>query len=396
MKDKKKFQFGNVLTVSFAHLSHDIYSAFLAPILPLLISKFGISLSMAGLMDITRKLPSLFNPFVGLIADRICVRYFIIVTPAITGIAMSLLGVAPSFPVVLILLLVAGISNTLFHVPSPVMIKHVSAEQTGKGMSYYMLGGELARTLGPLLITAAISWWGLEGSWRVMPLGIIASVILYFKLRNISINKDFQKRKKEIGAKDTFKKLIPFFIIISGITIFRAAMKLSLTLYLPTFLVQQGNTLWLAGISLAVLQFSGAIGTFLAGPISDKIGRKNILLITSIINPILMWLFISSNGSFMIPLLILMGFFLFASGPVLLALVQDTDSDHPSFVNGIYMTLSFGVSSLMVLLIGFLGDKFGLILTYRICAILSIASIPFILMLSNKKKLKKISKEESL
>ena len=158
MKNKKKFQFGNVLTVSFAHLSHDIYSAFLAPLLPLLISKLGITLSMAGLLDVTRKLPSLFNPFVGLIADRVCVRYFIIITPAITGIAMSLLGIASSYPILLILLFVAGISNTLFHVPSPVMIKHVSAEQVGKGMSYYMLGGELARTLGPLLITAAISW----------------------------------------------------------------------------------------------------------------------------------------------------------------------------------------------------------------------------------------------
>ena len=195
MKNKKKFQFGNVLTLSFAHLSHDIYSAFLAPVLPLLISKLGISLSLAGFLDIARKLPSLFNPFVGLIADRVCVRYFIIVTPAITGIAMSLLGVAPSYPILLILLLVAGISSTLFHVPTPVMIKHVSADQTGKGMSYYMLGGELARTLGPLLITAAISLWGLEGSWRVMPLGIIASFILYFKLRNVSMNKDFQKKK---------------------------------------------------------------------------------------------------------------------------------------------------------------------------------------------------------
>jgi FSR family fosmidomycin resistance protein-like MFS transporter len=86
----------------------------------------------------------------------------------------------------------------------------------------------------------------------------------------------------------------------------------------------------------------------------------------------------------MIPLLIIMGFFLFASGPVLLALVQDTDSEHPSFVNGIYMTISFGVSSLMVLLIGFLGDRFGLLITYRFCAIISIASIPFILMLKNK------------
>ena len=384
MKIMKKFQFGNVLTVSFAHLSHDVYSAFLAPVLPLLISKLGISLSMAGLLDVIRKLPSLFNPLIGLMADRICVRYFIILAPAITGITMSFLGMVSSYSILVILLFVAGISSTLFHVPSPVMIKHVSADQTGKGMSYYMLGGEIARTLGPLLITAAISWWGLEGSWRVMPLGIISSIILYIKLRNISINKDFQKKNKETGAKETFKKLIPFFLIIFGITIFRAALKLSLTLYLPVFLTRQGSSLWLAGISLAVLQFSGAAGTFFAGSISDKFGRKRTLLIASAATPILMWVFISMNGSFTFPLLVIMGFFLFASGPVMLALVQDTDSEHPAFVNGIYMTMNFGGSSLMVLLIGLLGDHFGLIITYKIFAIISVASIPFILMLNNK------------
>lgn len=381
MKSNKKFQFGNVFIVSFAHLFHDIYSAFLAPLLPLLIAKLGISLSMAGLLDVVRKLPSLFNPLIGLMADRICVRYFVIFAPVITGVTMSLLGIAPSYTVVLILLFIAGISNSLFHVPTPVMIKHISADQTGKGMSFYMLGGELARTLGPLLITAAISLWGLEGSWRVMPLGIIASTILFIKLKNINIIQDLQIKQKKTKVQETFKKLIPFFVLLFGITFFRSAMKLSLTLYLPTFLSDQGSSLWLAGISLAVIQFSGAIGTFFAGPISDRFGRKNTLLIASIINPILMWIFISTNGSFTFPLLIIMGFSLFASGPVLLALVQDTDSEHPAFVNGIYMTISFGGSSLMVLLIGFLGDHFGLIITYRFCAIISIASTPFILML---------------
>lgn len=380
METKKKFQLSKVLTVSFAHLSHDIYSAFLAPLLPLLIAKLEISLSLAGLLDVIRKLPSLFNPLIGLIADRISVKYFVIFSPLVTAIAMSLLGIAPTYFVLLILLFVAGISNSLFHVPTPVMIKQISADQTGKGMSFYMLGGELARTLGPLLITAAISLWGLEGSWRVMPLGILASSILFIKLRDLKIEEPSFKQNNS-KVHETFKRLLPFFIIVFGITFFRSAMKLALTLYLPTFLTGQGSELWLAGVSLAVLQFSGAIGTFLAGPISDRFGRKNTLLITSIVNPILMWIFISTNGSYTFPLLIIMGFFLFASGPVLLALVQDTDSEHPSFVNGIYMTISFGVSSLMVMLIGFMGDHFGLLLTYRFCAIISIASTPFILFL---------------
>ncbi|MEA1986526.1 MAG: MFS transporter [Candidatus Marinimicrobia bacterium] len=384
MKNNKKFQSSNVIVIAFAHLTHDIYTAFLAPMLPLLINKLGINLSMAGLLDVVRKAPALMNPFLGIIADKSPVRYFVIFTPLISGIAMSLLGVAPTYSVLLILLFVVGISSAVFHIPSPVMIKNVSGNQIGKGMSFYMVGGEIARTLGPLLITASISLWGLEGSYRAMLLAIIATIFLYIKLKDIEVDRSFQKAKKEFSPTETFIKLIPFFIIISGFSTFRGAMKSALTLYLPTFLMNNGKSLWVAGISLSILQFAGVLGTSLAGPISDKIGRKYTLLIISIANPILMWIFIIVDDIFKIPMLIIIGFFLFASGPVLLALVHDTDSEHPAFVNGIYMTINFVMSSVMVLLVGFLGDKIGLNLTYKICALLAFGSIPFILFLPKR------------
>jgi len=88
------------------------------------------------------------------------------------------------------------------------MIKQISANKTGLGMSYYMLGGEIARTLGPLLITAAISLWGLEGSYRVMLLAFISTIFLYNKLKDVQVNKDFHKKTKEFTPKDTLKKLI--------------------------------------------------------------------------------------------------------------------------------------------------------------------------------------------
>ncbi|MCK5453135.1 MAG: MFS transporter, partial [Calditrichia bacterium] len=277
----KKFQTGRVVTISFAHLLHDTYTAFLAPMLPLLISKHGLSLSMAGLLDVIRKIPSLFNPFIGLLADKVCVKYLVIFTPAISAISMSLLGLAPSYLILFILLFVAGISSTLFHVPSPVMIKHFSGDKTGRGMSYYMFGGEMARTLGPLLITAGLSVWGLEGSYRVMPIGLLASIILYFKLKDVtSIHQNNNKIVK--GAGETIKELVPFFIFITGFQLFRAGMKSALTLYLPTYLTAKGQSLWIAGISLSVLQFAGAAGTFAAGYISDRISHRNMLFIIAI------------------------------------------------------------------------------------------------------------------
>ena len=112
---------------------------------------------------------------------------------------MSLLGIAPTYTIVAVLLFVMGISSALFHVPSPVMVKKISGDQTGKGMSFYMFGGEMARTIGPLVITGAVSLWGLEGTWRLMPFGLVASFILYLRLRKIKISSDFQSKAQTTG-----------------------------------------------------------------------------------------------------------------------------------------------------------------------------------------------------
>jgi FSR family fosmidomycin resistance protein-like MFS transporter len=265
------------------------------------------------------------------------------------------------------------------------MIKDFAGTKTATGMSFFMFAGELARTIGPLLITGALSIWGLEGSYRVMPFGIIASVILFFKLKNVSSLNSRNNKKKMKGAGETVKELVPFFLFVTGFQLFRGGMKAALTLYLPTFLIAKGESLWIAGISLSVLQLAGVTGTFGAGYISDKIGHRNVLLITVITSPIAMWAFITSSQILMIPLLIIMGFLLFASGPVILALVQETDTERPAFINSIYMSISFGISSLMVLVVGILGDKIGLQLTYQICAVLAFVSIPFVFILPKKK-----------
>jgi MFS transporter, FSR family, fosmidomycin resistance protein len=381
-KTDDKFNFTDVITVSLAHLFHDIYSSFLAPLLPLLIGKLGISVFQAGLLDIIRQIPSLFNPLLGLIADRVSVRYLIIIAPAITSISMSLLGIAPHYIVVAILIFIAGIGSMLFHVPAPVMIKDISARRLGKGMSFYMLGGELARTLGPLVILAAVSLWGLEGTFRLAPFGLIASFILYLRLRKIKVSQKLNK-KDSSAIRETLQKFTPFFLSIAGIIFFRAALKAALTIYLPTYLTAKGSSLWIAGASLSILQLAGAAGTFWAGSISDMIGRKKALLIIALANPLLMWLFVNVHGIFTVPILVLNGFFLFGNGPVLLALAHDNDSDHMALINGMYMTISFVLSSIMIMGVGFLSDRIGLDTTYNLTILMALGSIPFIIKLKN-------------
>lgn len=385
--DTEKFQTAKVLSISFAHFVHDIYSSFLAPILPLLIEKLGISYSLAGALSIFQRIPFLLNPLVGIIADKAPVRYFVIVTPLITAIAMSLLGAAPNYTVLAILLFVMGLSAAFFHVPGPVIVKRVSGNQVGKGMSFYMLGGEIARTLGPLIILGAISIWGLEGTYKLIPFAILATIIIYYKLKKIDASHShIQLKAKETGVKKTFIKLIPVFLILSGLTFFRQFMKSALTTFLPVYMTDvKEESIWVAGISLSIVEIAGVLGTLYGGSLSDKLGRKRILLFSAILTPFLMLGFVYTSGIIMFALLVLTGFTLFLTSPVLLAYVQEIDSEHPSFVNGVYMMLSFGWGAITIMFIGIFSDTLGMIMTFQISALLALLAIPFVFLLKEKK-----------
>ena len=382
----KSFQSGNVTLISLAHLVHDIYSSFFAPILPLLIEKLSLNYTMVGVLSLVQRLPSLLNPVIGLMADRIALRYLVIITPAITAVSMSLLGLAPNVVVLGILLFTMGFSSMLFHVPSPVMIKKLSGEKVGRGMSFYMFGGELARTLGPLIIVGAVTVWGLEGTWKLMPFGLLATFILFLKFRNLKISDQFQQKNKESGVWKSLNDLAPFLLIITGITFFRAITKSALTTFLPTYMnVDLGENLWISGGALALLELAGAGGALLSGTISDKIGQKHTLLIITISSPILMLLFVHLSMDWAIPVLILMGFSLFGSTPVILAMIQDRAKDRPAFFNSIYMLISFFISAALVIGIGAVADSIGLHDTYNLCGWLAFGAVPFVLFLRTKK-----------
>ena len=86
-----------ILVISTGHLCHDIYTSFLSPLLPILISKLELSYTSAGFISVILRLPSLFNPFIGAYVDRFNLKFIVIISPTITAIAMCLIGSAPTY-----------------------------------------------------------------------------------------------------------------------------------------------------------------------------------------------------------------------------------------------------------------------------------------------------------
>lgn len=379
----KPFRTGGVLMLSLCHFVHDVYSSFLSPLLPLLIEKFSLSLTRAGLLSTVMQLPALLNPFIGVWADRISVRWFIILAPSLTALPMSLLGIAPSYAVLLLLLFITGISVSLFHVPSPVMVAKLSGDYKGRGMAFFMTGGELARTVGPLLAVGAVSLFGLEGFYPIMVFGLASSFWLFLKFKDVNIRR---KTNQSVSLKGTWKEVGHIMLPLIGILCARGFMHASITTFLPTFIQARTGDLWLAGISLTLVEGAGVAGVLAAGSLSDALGRRRMLLISLVAAPFMLMGFIWLEGALRFAMLIFTGLTLLSTTPVMLALVQEHSTSSPAAANGMFMMVSFMARSSIVVVVGFLGDAIGLEATYICSSLLGLLGIPFILMLPAEAK----------
>lgn len=370
------FQTGRVMLLSLCHFIHDIYSSFLAPLLPFLIEKFSLSLTQAGLLSTVMQIPALLNPYIGQLADRISVRYFIILAPMLTAVPMSLLGLAPHYGVVMVLLFLTGISVSLFHVPAPVMVYRVAGNKTGRGMSFYMTGGELARTVGPIAIIAVVSLLGFDGYYPVMLIGILASVVMFIKFKDIPLA---VKHREPPSIIKTCREMQGVLGPLSAIVLFRGFMHASMGTFLPLYIIQKTNNLWLAGISLSIYEAAGVAGILTIGTLSDRFGRKKMLLFCLVAAPIALLLFLYTSGWLQFPFLVLTGFSLLSTTPVMLAMIQEYSQDGSSSANGVFMMISFLARSAVVVLVGFVADQIGLEKTYTVCAMVGFLGIPFVL-----------------
>jgi FSR family fosmidomycin resistance protein-like MFS transporter len=379
LTDKEEFNLGQVLTLAGGHLVHDTFGAFLNPLLPLIIEKLNLSLVLAGSLTLFSRLPSLLHPFIGLWADRIDLRLLVALAPAGSAIAMSLMGLAPNYAMLALLLLIAGLASAGLHVPGPVIVARVSGKRVGAGMSLWMMGGELARTVGPLFAVAAVSWWTLDGYYPIMVLGILTSFVLHFRLKEFDIKALTQHSAAPLSKSwGTLRRFIqPLALVI----LFRSFMRAALSTFLPTFMVMTSadSSLWFGGTTLAVVEFAGALGALIAGTLSDRINRRLVLFVAMLFGPLLMLLLLAveSGGWLFFLLLALTGFVSLSTTPVIMAMVQDYGREYPATANGTYMGISFLFGALAAMLVGWAGDRVGLQVAFTWSAIVALVGAPF-------------------
>ncbi len=374
-KRESAFDYRRILLICSGHFVHDVYSAFIAPLLPLLIDKLSLTLVMAGSLPVFMQAPSLLGPLIGYLADRFSVRYLVIFAPAITATLATLIGFMPTYGTAALLLFCVGVNIMAFHAPAPAMIAHVAGDKVGRGMSFFMASGELARSVGPLLVGFGVAQWGMEGLWRLMFFGWLSSAVLFWQLRDVSAKGESRKSK----SKPMLRRYARVFGPLLGVMLLRNMAASALGIFMVVYLVNvRGFGLTLATGALALYEFSGVGGALMGGTLSDRFGRRRMVAGAAISSALLMLAFVQAEGALLIPLLIGLGFTSLSVSPVFLALVQDQLPESRATANGIFMLYAFGVRAINVMLVGLLGDALGLQNAFSAAALISLLCLPLI------------------
>lgn len=375
------FQTGQILTITLGgHTVHDACSAFFAPLLPKIQEKLSLSYSQIGALTFGFQFPFIATLLLGYLADRMSVRYLVILAPAVTATLMSLMGVASNYWVLMGLIVATGLSVAAFHAPTPAMIGQLSGNRLGLGMSLYMASGELGRTLGPMIVALSVTLFGLEGIWRTMALGWASTALLYWRLHHVPA------RPVRRDAPETLTHFLRrgarMLVLLCSMVGFRTFIHVALTTYLPLYMRDVLGAAFVRGaLSLTILEGAGVVGALLVGPLGDRVSRKHILLVLFTASPIMVFLFMHLPAHLGFWLLPPTGFFVLSTTPVILTILQAHFPRNRALATSTFMSAGVVSRSLITWILGFVADQAGLTAVFHLSIAMSVVSIPLLLML---------------
>jgi len=374
-----RFRPADVLTVAASHAVHDSFTGFVPVLLPHFVERLALSNVLAGWLAAFTQLPSILQPLFGHLADRFVLRWVVMLAPAVTATLMSLAGWAPNYPTLALLFAVAGLSSAAFHAVGSATAGHLSARHLGKGLSVWMVGGELGSVLGPLMVSAALTVATLRGLSWFMTLGWLASLILYLRLRNSPLHPVVSADRPH--WRFALGKMRRVMLLMAGLVVLRSLAVSAASVFTPILLKEQGSSGLVAGAGVAPFQASGMAGTLAAGWMSDRVGRRLVLISGVLVGSAALLLFAVLGGWTRFIFLALAGAATVSIHPVCMAIVQESFPESRGLANAVYLSIAFVVFSGAAVAVGALGDGIGLRSTFVVGSGVILLSIPLVLAL---------------
>ena len=365
--------------LTLSHFTTDTYATMLAPVLPLVILKLGLTNASAGVLGTVMSLASLSQPLMGLGADRMRRRYLLIAGIAMAAIFGPLLGVAPSYWIVVLVLGLCGIGVSAFHPQSFSLAGDLSGNRRSFGLALFIFGGTMALGVTPLWITAYADRFGLE----MLPIVTIPGLILALIVVRLLPLDNPRVQTQDLAAtwSALAKHAGPLSIIIL-VVILRTVTSLAFGTFLAVLGQERGLTAREAGsIPMSIYQTSGVVGTLVAGYLADRVNSRPLVWGSILLASPALYAYLIFDGWLGLLFLGLGGALILSSNSVLVAVAQKMFPENAALASSLPLGFSWGIAGLSLPLVGYAADHIGMAETLKYVALLPIPTAALALFL---------------
>lgn len=362
--------------LGWLHFLNDGAANYLPGVLPAVLLNLHLHVGLAGTVMAALLIGQALQAFTGWVADRFGGRMFIVMGVLGSNLAGAMIGFAPNLWVLIPVLIVIGISNSLFHPQALAGARALSRGRQGFGLALFLVGGEVGRGLWPLFASLVVAGWGLHYLW-LLALPALFSVPLLWNTLPV------QPPRHPNATPIAWRRHLGPLSALVGFSSLRALMIFGIVTYLPILWHDRGHSLVDSSALISVLLVVGIIGNVGGGQLSDLFGRKRVVFTAILASTLLLALFMYVTGLAQWLVLGLLGIALFATLPISIVIGQDIFPENRSMGSGIALGVSNGLGAAALILLGLVASHAGLIEVLWVLVGVGVIACVFSLMLPN-------------
>jgi MFS transporter, FSR family, fosmidomycin resistance protein len=343
--------------LSAGHLATDFANGALPALLPFFRDRFGLSYTLAGALVLASAASSsLIQPLFGAWSDRRGALWLLPSGVALAGIGIALAAAAPSYWLVLLLVVASGLGVAAYHPEGSKFAAYASGRRRASGMSLFSIGGNIGYALGPTATTPLVVALGLTGGLLLaLPCLVVAALLL----AAVPFLSSFVPERRA-GHSEAAEDRPGALGLLLGVIAFRSATWFGLITFVPLWEVSLGHSKAHGSHLLSLMLLAGGLGTLAAGPIADRLGRRPVVIASMLGVGPLAAVYVAVGGAIGAVALALVGVCVIGTFGVTMVMSQEYLPGRIGMASGLSIGLSIGLGGIAAVALGAVADSIDL------------------------------------